>query len=126
MTSETDGNVPLQQLQGKLDGINDRFKDMLLRHKEELTVLQDAERSAVEDYCKQVAKFQIGDRVLRKKEPSSEQWIQCFIAARIVNKDSWAIEYYVCAPKRDGSPSRVISSYPYPEADFKPYGMKEI
>ncbi len=50
-----------------------------------------------------------------------QPWIECFIARRIINRETWEIEYYTHQVKKDGSPGRMQSSWSYEEDRFKPY-----
>lgn len=116
--------MQITDLKARLEEIAQKEKEMLARHKEEISEIRELERDAVELYLMQHAKFKVEERVIRKGDRMAQPWVHCFIARRVIDRETWGIEYYTYQVKKDGSPGRIMSGWPYPEDQFKPYSSK--
>jgi hypothetical protein len=112
--------VDLTKLKEKLSEVQKNEKILRDQFKAELTALKDSERKFVEDYLSNNAKYQSNEKVLRK-EDHSNNWKACFIGWRDINRETWTVEYYTHHIKKDGSPSKLMSTYPCSEDYLKPY-----
>ncbi len=112
--------LDLATLKERLSEVQMNEKILRDRFKTELAALKDSEREFVEDYVSNNAKYQTNQKVLRKADHSS-RWLPCFIGWRDVNRETWDIEYYTQHINKDGSPSKLRSSYPCSEGCIKPY-----
>jgi hypothetical protein len=112
--------MDLSTLKEKLSEVQMNENKLRDQFKTELTALKDSEREFVEDYLSKNAKYQTNEKVLRKADHSS-RWLPCFIGWRDVNRETWNVEYYTHHIKKDGSPSKLMSTYPCSEDCIKPY-----
>jgi hypothetical protein len=115
-----DLKMDINELKEKLSEIENIKSAIEKRFEAELSNLKDLEREFVEDYLSNNAKYQTNEKVL-KKENFSKNWDPCFIGWRDINRKTWTIEYYTHHIKKDGSPGKIMSSYPCSEDCIKPY-----
>jgi len=115
--------MDLKELKDRLSEISVNENELRNRFESELTALRDSERTYVENYLSDNAKYHTNEKVMRKADHSN-RWIPCFIGWRDINRESWNVEYYTHPIKKDGSPSKLMSAYPCSEDCIKPYKLK--
>ena len=109
----------INELKGKLTEIEKKRDELKKQYEADLNSMQEQERLFIESYLDHNAKYQPNEKVL-KKDINSKIWKPCFIGWRDINKKTWDIEYYTHFIKKDGSPSKRLSTYPCSEKDIKP------
>jgi hypothetical protein len=112
--------MDITKLKEMLSEIHEREIQLRDQFKTEMAALKDSEREMIEDYLSVNAKYRTNEKVLRKEKLSKDCYA-CFIGWRDINKKTWGIECYTHSIKKDGTPSKLMSTYPCPEDCIKPY-----
>ncbi|MBN2439065.1 MAG: hypothetical protein JXL20_10765 [Deltaproteobacteria bacterium] len=109
----------LEKLKGKLSDIEAQGKKIQSRFKEDMLAVKIAERTTIEEFCLQHAKFRSNEMVLIKKGP--DKWLPRYTGLRDVDRRTGEILYYVHGIKNDGEPTKARSYSPVRESDIRPY-----
>lgn len=100
----------LKEKLGKIEKDKDAVKE---RFNKEMEILKTSEWKIIQEYLRENAKFEIGEKVYFGDRI-------CFIGWRTINRDKfWGIEYKTLRVRKDGSPGTQLSSYSYPEKAFR-------